>query len=180
MKGEDPARAIRNELRFELDRARKITSDLCRMLDHVRAMYKPCPDCVFDAAMAEALSQAEAKCDRYRVALADLLSEVAQWIECEFIMPGDDYVTSFLQRHGIDPASIEGAEVTFDPAPKPDPLPDRIMSCGRCGEVAFRWRLQSPAGGHFCCLTCGDPYVLEDGGQGVDEDETEGVENENT
>ena len=68
MKGEDPARAIRNELRFELDRARKITSDLCRMLDHVRAMYKPCPDCVFDAAMAEALSQAEAKCEKYRAA----------------------------------------------------------------------------------------------------------------
>ena len=148
MKGEDPARAIRNELRFELDRARKITSDLCRMLDHVRAMYKPCPDCVFDAAMAEALTKSEAKCERYRVALADLLSEVAQWIECEFIMPGDDYVTSFLQRHGIDPASIEGAEVTFDPAPKPDP-DQRLLKGARALAAVCEGRIFEP------CPLCG-------------------------
>lgn len=124
---------------------------------------KTCPGCDLTEAI-QGRYKAEVELKSFRAVLQEIRKQTWGW----------DFV---IQKHGIDPAGLNNEE---DDPSKPDPLPDRIMSCGRCGEVAFRWRLQSPAGGHFCCLTCGDPYVLEDGGQGVDEDETEGVENENT
>lgn len=48
--------------------------------------------------------------DRLRGALAGLSSEVAEWIELEFIMPDDDYLVSFFHSHRIDPKTLKGDE----------------------------------------------------------------------
>ena len=57
-------------------------------------------------AMQDRAERAGAKCDGFRAALAELTENVEEWIELEFVLPGDSWLKELMERHGVDPKTL--------------------------------------------------------------------------